>query len=156
MTSKNVLAVAALIGFLALAGCSAPVTGTTASTGAAPTASPDSSVPSPKPTPADLVGEWVEENGGDSTQSATITGQSISINWVNAKDGTTAVYWVGSYAAPSAAGDFTWTSTRDEAATDGALLASTDPTKDFEYAGGKISYKVTAMGVTKTVTLIRK
>ncbi len=94
---------------------------------------------------------------GDAYQAAKLTADTISIDWVDTKGGTTSVYWVGTYSAPSAPGDFTWTSTRDEAATDHALLASTDPTKDFAYAGGKISYQVTMMGgVTKTVTLIRK
>ncbi|MGN8025959.1 hypothetical protein [Microbacterium sp. 22242] len=149
MTRTSAFAAAALVGVLALSGCSAP------SSGPAPAAQKPSSSPE-QPKPADLVGEWVEEKAGDSTQSATITADSISVNWVNAKDGTTAVYWVGTYQAPTTAGDFVWTSTRDEAATDSALLASTDPTKEFTYSGGKLSYKVTAMGVTKTMELVRK
>ncbi|GAB6856378.1 hypothetical protein [Microbacterium xylanilyticum] len=53
-------------------------------------------------------------------------------------------------------GNSTRRSTRDEEATKTALLTSTDATKDFAYAGGKVSYKVTAMGVTKTITLVKK
>ncbi len=138
---------------LALAACSGPASSAESNShtesGKPPTVQE-------QPTPADLTGQWVEENAGGSTQTAIITADTISVNWVNAEDNTTAVYWVGTYQAPTTAGDFTWTSTRDEEATKSALLASTDPAKEFGYAGGKLSYKVTAMGVTKTVTLVKK
>lgn len=139
---------------LTLAGCSSDA-GSSAGAGKSAD-TPAATQEQPKPQPADLTGEWVQEDAGDSSQSATITADTISVNWISTKDDTVAVYWVGTYQAPTEAGDFTWTSTRDEAATDTALLASTDPTKEFTYAGDKVSYKVSAMGVTKTVTLVRK
>ena len=149
---KPALATIAILAAFTLAGCSAPATSSTSTSAAAdkPAAVQE------KPKPADLTGDWVQEDAGDSSQSATITADTISVNWLSTKDDTTAVYWVGTYQAPTDAGNFTWTSTRDEEATNSALLASTDPTKDFAYADGKISYKVTAMGVTKTVTLVKK
>lgn len=150
MNLKLTAAAVATLGVLALAGCSTPSAGQSTA-GATPAATQEQAAP------ADLTGEWVEESANaGGTQTATITADTISIDWVNTDDGTTAVYWIGTYAAPAKAGDFTWTSTRDQAATDSALLASTDPTKDFTFAGGKLSYKVTAMGVSKNVTLVRK
>jgi hypothetical protein len=42
---------------------------------------------------------------------------------------------------------------RDAAATDSALLASTDDTKDFTFQDGTISYSVSAFGTSTTVVL---
>lgn len=110
------------------------------------------------PAPADLVGEWKQSNASSSTsyQVATITADTISIDWVNEEQSSTSVYWVGTFTAPTDAGDWSWTSTRDAAATDSALLASTDDTKDFTYSNDVISYDVTAMGTTVTVELAKQ
>lgn len=108
--------------------------------------------------PADLVGEWVQSNSAsaDSYQGATIAADTIEINWISETDDTRALYWAGTYEAPTATGAFEWTSQNDTAKTDSAMLASSDPTKTFSYNDDVISYEVTAMGVTKTVELERK
>ena len=106
----------------------------------------------------DLVGEWVQSNSAsaDSYQSATISADSIEIDWITEADDTRALYWAGTYEAPTAAGAFDWDSQNDTAKTETALLASSDPTKTFSYNDGIISYEVTVLGVTKTVELERK
>lgn len=151
----STVAVLALAGALAFAGCSSPSSSSddgahaSGTSQAAPTATSQAK-------PADLTGEWIQENAGDAYQSAKVTADSISVDWVDTKGGTTSVYWVGTYEAPTNPGPFTWTSSRDAAATDRALLASTEPTKEFRYAEDKISYEVSMMGVTKAMTLVRK
>ncbi|PRI11894.1 hypothetical protein [Leucobacter massiliensis] len=146
---KRTLAAAA-IALLALTGCSSSDT----DTDAAP-ASEETTTEEPA-TPADLTGSWKQTNSNSPTnyQQATITAETISIDWVNEENDSTSIYWVGTYTAPTEAGDtWTWTSTRDAAATDTAMMASTDDTKDFTYTDGVISYEVTAMGTTVTVEL---
>lgn len=54
---------------------------------------------------------------------------------------------------PQAEGSYTWTSTNDHSRTGSELLASSDDTKDFTYEDGKISYEVSALGESGTVTL---
>jgi hypothetical protein len=67
---------------------------------------------------------------------------------------TTSIYWVGTFVAPiDATEPFVWTSQRDAAATDSAMLASSDDTKEFTYEDDTISYKVSALGTTTTVKL---
>ncbi|CAN5475512.1 hypothetical protein BH10ACT6_BH10ACT6_12670 [soil metagenome] len=117
---------------------------------------------SAKPTavakPADLTGVWRQSNSqsSDSYQEATITADTIEINWVTDGGDTTSLYWAGSYTAPDKAGTFTWSSANDASKTDGAMLASGDATKDFTFDGSQISYKVSALGTTTTVKLTRK
>lgn len=112
------------------------------------------STPEPTPDPVpDLTGVWTQVDAGDSYQQATIQGDTIEINWIGT-DGTSALYWAGSFTAPSTADEpYTWTSANDTSRTSGALMASSDETKDFTYEDGKISYSVSMMGVTKTVQL---
>ena len=107
--------------------------------------------------PPDLTGEWqqVNSNAEDSYQTATITDDTITVNWV-APD-TTALYWAGSFEAPTTADEpYTWDSVNDTEQTANALLASSDETKTFTYEDGQISYSVSAMGVTTTVKLEKK
>ena len=141
---------------LSLAACG----GTDTSESTAPAASSEAAssaaeaTPAPTPEPApDLTGVWTQVDAGDSYQQATIQGDTIEINWIGT-DGTSALYWAGSFSAPSTADEpYTWTSTNDTSKTSGALMASSDETKDFTYEGGKISYSVSMMGVTTTVQL---
>ncbi|MGN6406843.1 MAG: hypothetical protein ACTHMH_00750 [Curtobacterium sp.] len=49
-----------------------------------------------------------------------------------------------------------WTSSRDAAATESALLASTDATKDFSHEDDEISFPVTIAGSTATVRMSRE
>ena len=109
------------------------------------------------PQPPDLTGEWVQVNNDteDSYQTATITADTITVNWV--MPDTTALYWAGSFEAPTTADEpYTWDSANDTEQTANALLASPDETKTFTYEDGQISYSVSAMGVTTTVKLEKK
>lgn len=143
---------------LTLAACG----GTVSSESTSPTAGTESetvssvpeATPEPTPDPApDLTGVWTQVDAGDSYQQATIQGDAIEINWIGT-DGTSALYWAGSFAAPTTADEpYTWTSTNDTSKTSGALMASSDETKDFTYEDGTISYSVSMMGVTTTVQL---
>lgn len=70
---------------------------------------------------------------------------------------TKAVYWVGTFASPKTGNEpYTFSSRRDAKATDNALMASSDDSKEFTYENGVLSYEVTALGVTTTVTLEKK
>lgn len=113
----------------------------------------------PPAEPLDLTGEWKQtnSNSADSYQSATISGDQILINWVNAAESTTAIYWAGTYIAPTEDVEtYTWDSANDTTQTESALLASGDPTKAFTYEGGVLRYELTAMGVTMTVEMSRQ
>jgi hypothetical protein len=143
------LAILALVAIpLALTGCSAstPSAGSKAATSTAASA----------PTIPDLAGNWAEvttASPSSATQTAVITGNTIEITWHNT-DGTTALYWAGSFTAPTTPGDsYEWDSANDTSKTGSAILASSDPTKHFTYKDGKLSYQVSALGVTKTETL---
>ena len=104
--------------------------------------------------PTDLTGVWASENKDGSYQEATITDDSIEINWISDDGATKSVYWSGTYTAPTEfVEEYSWTSDRNKEKTDSALLASTDDTKEFTYKNGKISYEVSAMGTTSTVEL---
>lgn len=148
----------ALVSALALTGCSVP-----APSGAEEAEEPSraSDATSSEATPEaasvpDLAGSWKQTNSGseDAYQEATITGDTISINWVSDGGDTESIYWVGTFTPPTdGTSPFVWTSTRDAAATDSALLASTDDTKEFTVDDGELSYKASLMGTTTTVRL---
>jgi hypothetical protein len=147
------LAVLALIAIpLALVGCAS-------STQSAGSGSPSTSAAAaPAPTIPDLTGNWAEvadasASPSSTTQTAVIMGNTIEITWHNT-DGTTALYWAGSFTAPTTPGNtYEWDSANDTTKTESAILASSDPTKHFTYKDGKLSYPVSALGVTKTETL---
>lgn len=101
-----------------------------------------------------MTGAWKQSNPNseDSYRQASITADTITIDWVTDGGDTTSVYWVGTFEAPTeASGSFT--SERDVAATDSALLASTDDTKNFIIDGETLSYQVSALGTRTTITL---
>lgn len=141
---------------MALAACGGTDTSESTAPAASSEAASSAAEATPEPTPElvlDLTGVWTQVDAGDSYQQATIQGDTIEINWIWT-DGTSALYWAGSFSAPSTADEpYTWTSTNDTSKTSGALMASSDETKDFTYEGGKISYSVSMMGVTTTVQL---
>lgn len=104
----------------------------------------------------DLTGEWKQENSNDSDsyQAATISNDTIEIYWISDNGDTKALYWAGSFTAPTTADEpYSWTSKNDHSKTEGAMLASNDDTKDMKYENGIISYEASAMGVTKTIKL---
>ncbi|GAA2575508.1 hypothetical protein [Microbacterium binotii] len=150
---KITIASALLLGAVGIAGCSSPST----SNGTAD--APAQQQTQEQQQPLDLTGEWKQSNSNDpdSYQAATITADALTINWVSDGGSTTALYWAGTYTAPAEPADtYTWDSANDTTKTDTALLASGDPTKTFTYVDGKLSYDVTAMGVTKKVELQRQ
>lgn len=111
----------------------------------------------PAPEPVDLTGSWKQTNSNsqDSFQTATITPESIEIQWV-APD-QKSLYWAGTIEVPQdESTDFTWDSVNDTSKTASALLASSDDTKTFTYKDGEISYEVTALGTTMTVRLAKE
>jgi hypothetical protein len=108
--------------------------------------------------PLNLTGTWVEKSpkSKDMVQEATITADTIVVNWKQS-DGTTALYWAGSYEAPKTAStSYEWTSTGDKDKMSAALFASQDATKKFTYKDGQLSFEVTAMGTTATSKLERQ
>lgn len=110
-------------------------------------------------TPLDLKGEWVQsnKNSDEMYQKAVISDNSMEIYWINAEDDTEMLYWAGTYIKPDTTENkYSWDSANDKEKTSEALLASGDDTKTFDYNDGKISYKVSAMGVTKNVILERE
>ena len=138
------------------------LTGCSTTPGTAPVSSQGSNgTPVAEPTkepakPADLTGTWKQTNSAapDSYQEAEIAGDVITINWVGDNGDTKSIYWVGSFTAPTdATAPYKWTSTRDEAATESAMLASQDPTKEFTFQDDTISYSASALGTTTTIKL---
>ena len=106
--------------------------------------------------PVVLTGKWEYKDDDGTWMQADITEDTITINWIMDEGNTTAVYWVGTYTAPTEySEEYTWTSTRDKEATDSALLASLDDTKEFSYSDSskQITYQVTVSGATKTIAL---
>lgn len=105
-----------------------------------------------------LDGNWIEDDASskDTYQVGFIDGNKMQIFWVNKTDNSTAVYWAGSFDNVQGTPDnCTWKSNNDKSITANAVLASDDDTKDFTYSGGKISYPVSAFGVTVTNNLVR-
>ncbi|CAH0123315.1 hypothetical protein [Microbacterium sp. Bi121] len=160
--TKSPLKLATALVFLSLVGTglvgcggeSAPTGQTNESTASAPQTE---EAPAPAPVPVDLTGTWKQTNSNspDSFQEATITGDTIEIQWV-APD-QKSLYWAGTVEVPEdGSADFSWESVNDTSKTDGALLASGDETKTFTYKDGELSYEVTALGTTMTVRLAQE
>ena len=108
------------------------------------------------PAAPDLTGEWTQKDSEpESWQAATITADTIEVYWVSDGGDTKALYWAGTYTAPTTADEpYAWDSQNDTEKTSASLLASGDDTKTFTYEDGEISYELTALGVTTTVHLI--
>jgi hypothetical protein len=85
---------------LLLTGCSTPAADTVSAPSETQTAE---ATPEVVVEPLDLNGEWKQSNSNspESYQTATITGDQIAIDWVNDAESTKAVYWIGSYVAPT-------------------------------------------------------
>lgn len=148
------ITVALFIAVFVLSGCSS--SGKDATPTAAPKASAKQTLPEPptqKPVNhTSFAGDWTakgsDDNGG---MAATIDDTGIVINWTG-KD-VSALYWKGTF--PMSAEDGTVTSKGDvEAMKDSLMAESINPeSKKFTIKDGKIIFTVTALGVTKTVTL---
>lgn len=106
-----------------------------------------------------LNGDWRQTNSKskEDYMEATISDDTIVINWVLDNGDTKALYWYGSFENPDTAEDeYTWTSKQNHEKMDGALLASQDETKNFQYKDGELSYTASMMGITTTVRMKRK
>ncbi|MCE0456225.1 MULTISPECIES: hypothetical protein [Curtobacterium] len=153
---KKFIAPLALAAVLTLTGCGAGRTNPAIDTTDSAVAK---SMPTESPTPEavpDLVGNWKQNNAkrSDGWTAATITANTITVNFVTDNGDTTSLFWVGTLTPPKdGKSPYTWTSTRDKAATDSALLASTDDTKEFVLDEGEISFPVSISGTTATVRM---
>lgn len=148
---KKLTACIALAATLALTGCGGEAT--------SPPASTDAKTVEVAPKVADLTGAWKQgnSNSDDSYQQATITADTITIDWVSDGGDSTSIYWIGTFQAPTNTTEpYVWTSQRDASATESALMASTDDTKEFTFQNDTISYKVSALGTTITAKLKKK
>ncbi|MCB4208915.1 hypothetical protein [Arthrobacter sp. UM1] len=106
--------------------------------------------------PADLKGTWKSsENEGNYFQ-AKIESKTMTVSIVDSKQKSSSLYWAGTYTAPSKPGTHTWVSKNDTSKTGPSILGSPDPTKEFTYKDGKISYSMTIAGTTKTVELTKE
>jgi hypothetical protein len=157
---KRLIAPVALAAILALTGCSATNTADASAVDSSVPTKAASSTPTPDPVVIpDLIGNWKQNNSAsnDGWMTATISNNTITANFVTDNGDTTSLFWVGTFVPPTDdASSYTWTSTRDTAATDSALLASTDPTKDFTYENGEISFSVSIAGSTATVRMSKQ
>ncbi len=109
--------------------------------------------------PVDLSGKWKSEDNDGSWMEAEITEDTISINWISDNGDTTSIYWVGTYDTPTEyTEEYSWTSTRDQDATSGAMFASTDDTKEFTYSDKdqQLIYEMSALGTTTKMKLTRE
>jgi hypothetical protein len=141
---------------LTLTGCSA---GASSASSSSDSHSSSRTEPASEPAAApDLTGTWKQINSAseDSYQEAEISNNAVTINWVTDNGDTKSIYWIGTFTAPAdAKTPYKWTSTRDKAATEGALLASQDDTKEFTFQDDTISYSASALGTTTTIKLKR-
>lgn len=150
---KKLVASVILVAALALTGCSAPGTGAVSSSPAGTArAEPVQEIPKVP----DLTGDWTQSNSNSETDfmTAAIADGVISVNWVLGSEDLNAVFWVGTFESPTSATEtHTWSSQRDVAATETALLASSEDAKEFTYGNDIISFTVSLQGESATVEL---
>lgn len=107
-----------------------------------------------KKEPLDLTGEWQCDPTDGTYLKATISNGVIEIDWVFVEENKSAIYWVGSYNAPTTdTNEYSWVSNNDHEQTETSILASTDETKEFTYNNGVISFSASMQGVSKTFEL---
>ncbi|MDF7665392.1 hypothetical protein [Bifidobacterium sp. ESL0745] len=118
--------------------------------------SASSSQTKPTPKPADLTGTWKQTNSSskDELMEATITADSIEINWV--KPDRQSLYWKGTFTAPTKAGTYSWTSNGDTETMKTSIMASQDATKKFTYDGKQLTYEQSALGTTSTIRMSKQ
>lgn len=96
----------------------------------------------------DLQGSWIAETQGSGYYLAGfIKGDLIELHWVSSYDQNGSVYWAGTYDAPTEDTDtYSWESERDEDIMATTAYGSTDETRTFSYADGKLTLEGTATG----------
>lgn len=110
-----------------------------------------------KKEPLDLTGTWQCDPVDGTYLKATISSNVIEVDWVFVDENKSAIYWVGSYDAPTTdVSQYKWTSKNDHEQTGTSILASTDDTKEFSYNDGVISFNASMQGVTKEMKLTKK
>ncbi len=105
----------------------------------------------------DLAGNWVEKDfeSRESYMFGTVTDTDIELYWCLNKGEFVFLYWAGTYTPPTEPGAFSWTSANDTSRTSSEMFTSSDPEKVFEYADGVITYSQSALGETRTVSMIK-
>lgn len=106
--------------------------------------------------PDKFEGTYIQEDAAEKEtyMEAVIEGDKITVNWNMNGGETIALYWAGTFEQPQGRAEYTFDSVNDTEKTQYALLASHDETKPMTVSGGKISFSVTAMGLTTTVHMI--
>jgi len=101
-----------------------------------------------------LAGTWKQIPDGMSgiTMTAVVSVDSIQINIF--MNGTSGIYWLGSFDPKIIAGSTL--SQGDSDAMDLDIFASQDKTKLFAYTNGLLSYQFSMLGTTSTVYLSRE
>lgn len=134
---------------LGLQACSSPE-----SKGAAP-----APAPAPKQEILNLEGTWKQVNSKSDTawHETIIKGDIITVNWVSDSGDTRALFWEGSYSAPSEPSKtYTWTSEGNREIMDRSILASQEKTKEFNFNGQYLCYEFSALGVSSLAKLERQ
>lgn len=102
--------------------------------------------------PESLEGVWMTADDAAVQMTAEIIDGDIIIDWT--MEDISALYWMGSAPDEATDGD-SFTSNGNTAQMDASLLGSGDPTKEFRYEDGKISFELTVVGVTQRIYLER-
>ena len=105
----------------------------------------------------DYVGTWKQkgadgEEGEDAWLEASITADTIRVDWVMESGADRMLFWSGSF-DPEAAAEGTVVSQRDNAAMDPELLASGDDTKEFVFKENSFSFPITVQGEHGTIEM---
>lgn len=155
---KKLLAPTLVFAVLTFSGCAGQdvardATPTSESMKPAPATATEEASPAP-----DLSGSWKQSNSRSDVDymTAVVADGVLTVNWVLGSQDIDAIFWVGTYEAPSDdTSPYTWTSIRDAEATQTAILASTEETKDFTYEDDTIAFDVSLQGESATVELRR-
>ena len=139
MNPRILVPVAAIL--LLLAGCSAPAAGTNAGSS---NAQPEETIEEVVAEPTDLTGHWTQTNSTvpDVHMVATITGEDITIEFINTTASVVTLFWAGTYVAPTEDTEsYSWDSVGDVGQMSSSHLASTEPEKTFTLDGGVLKFQ---------------
>jgi len=102
-----------------------------------------------------LEGIWTTPSNDSVVMTAEIKQNMITIMWGSKDDKSfSSLYWRGSFLYPAQFDDGTTVlSHGDVEPMKASLMGSQDTAKTFTYKDGKLSFKFTAMGVTRALQL---
>ena len=151
---RKVLSLTVAATLLALTACGTSDSGQSVSDSAQNGQSQSAS--SERETP-DYLGTWKQkgadgEEGEDTWLEASITADTIRVDWVMESGADRMLFWSGSF-DPEAAAEGTVVSQRDNAAMDPELLASGDDTKEFAFTENSFSFPITVQGEHGTIEM---